>query len=130
MVARGRSVSWSSSDRVASLRQTLADGHRLGCATLMRSEAFRARQALWRAVFDLPQSAARFLGSWRQDGSCSVFDQTSFGDTLGSGPGTVPGSVEARSVAAGLQQLLLTSEAVTDFLDCEGRGVSSSPSDV
>src|SRR3954447_4148906 len=81
------------------------------CATLVGSEALRARQAMWRAVFDSPRAAARFFASRLPDGSCAVSDQSSSGSTPG------PTSAEAGSAVAELQQLLLATENITGFLE-------------
>ena len=82
------------------------------CATLEGSEALRARQALWRAVFDSPHSAARPFASRLPDGSYFVQDQTVSSITPGFGDAPAVGSAVAE-----LQQLLLATEEVTDLLD-------------
>ena len=101
-----------------SLRRQLPCQHRRECATLVGSEALRARQTLWRAVFDSPPPAARSRVSRLRDGSCSVSDQTSSDHKSGSGLGAAtPASAESSSAVAELQQLLLTTENITGFLD-------------
>src|SRR6476469_5888531 len=87
-----------------------------GCATLAGSEALRARQATWRAVFDSPRAAVRFLLSRLPDGSCAVSDQTSSGSAAASEPDAAK-SAEALSAVAELQHLLLATEDITGFLE-------------
>ncbi len=70
-------------------------------------EAFRARQASWRAVFDALLSEPPL-----PDRSCPVSEQTP------SRPPSTTGQTSAsRSAAAELQQLLLATEDIAAFLD-------------
>lgn len=70
-------------------------------------EAFRARQAWWRAVFDALLSELPL-----PDRSCLVSEQTpSFS------PSTTGPTSASTSAAAELQQLLLATEDITDFLE-------------
>src|SRR3954451_6923874 len=85
---------------------------------LERSEALRARQALWRAVFDSPSPAARFPASRLRRRVCFVPDQTSSASTLGSEADSVapPRPSRVRRTAQ-LQQVLLPTHDITGFLD-------------
>jgi transcriptional regulator with GAF, ATPase, and Fis domain len=61
---------------------------------------------------------SRVPGSLLQDGSCSVSDRTSSGNTSASEPdAAAPLLAEVSSAVAELQQLLLTTEDITGFLD-------------
>jgi hypothetical protein len=111
------------------------------CATLGGSEACRARQAAWRAVFDAPQTRSPFLVWGLPDGSCSMSDQTSSratanpqtsgqpapdesssaGSSSAGSSSSRSSSVETSSAVSGsavaeLQQLLLATDDICEFL--------------